>query len=50
VMAFLLASNCYPAGSKPFPSKDDPSLAKVKLGPVPGAKPANPQLGTCGVK
>lgn len=50
VMAFLLASNCYPAGSKPFPSKDDPALAKVKLGPVPGAKPTNPQLATCGVK
>jgi polar amino acid transport system substrate-binding protein len=50
VMAFLLASNCYPAGSKPFPAKDDPSFAKLKLGPVAGAKPANAQLGTCGVK
>jgi cytochrome c5 len=50
VMAFLLASNCYPAGGKPFPSKDDPSFSKTKIGPVPGAKPTNPQLGTCGVK
>ncbi|GAC1591625.1 MAG: hypothetical protein NVS3B28_19600 [Candidatus Velthaea sp.] len=50
VMAFLLASNCFPAGSKPFPTDDSPAYAKVKIGPVSGAKPANAQLGTCGVK
>ncbi len=50
VMAFLLASNCYPAGTKPFPTGDDPAFAKLKLGPVRGAKPTNPKLGTCGVK
>ena len=50
VMAFLLASNCYPSGTKPFPSTASPALAKVKLGPVHGVKPANPKLGTCTVK
>jgi mono/diheme cytochrome c family protein len=50
VMAFILASNCYPPGTQPFPQKPSPSFAKVKLGPVPGAKPANPALGTCTVK
>ena len=41
VMAYLLASNCYPAGDKPFPTADDPSFANVKLGPVSGKPPAN---------
>jgi mono/diheme cytochrome c family protein len=50
VMAFLLASSCYPAGSKPFPSADSPAFSKIKLGPVAGAKPSNPKLGTCTVK
>jgi len=50
VTAFVLASNCYPAGSKPFPTTATPGLAKVKLGPIPGAKPTNPKLGTCAVK
>ncbi len=39
VMAHLLASNCYPAGSTPFPTDDDPKFAKIKLGPVPGPPP-----------
>ena len=50
VMAFLLASNCYPAGSVPFPQKDDPSFASIKVGPVAGAQPTDPKLGTCAVK
>jgi polar amino acid transport system substrate-binding protein len=50
VMAYLLASNCYPAGTKPFPEKDDPSFGKVLIQPVSGAHPTNPQLGTCSVK
>jgi cytochrome c5 len=50
VMAFLLASNCYPPGSKPFPQTPNPALAKIKLGPVRGVKPTNPKLGTCKVK
>jgi cytochrome c5 len=50
VMAFLLASNCYPPGTQPFPQQPTPSLAKVKLGPVSGAKRTNATLGTCAVK
>jgi polar amino acid transport system substrate-binding protein len=50
VMAFLLASSCYPAGTKPFPAAADPAFAKIKIGPVAGAKPANAKLGTCGVR
>jgi polar amino acid transport system substrate-binding protein len=50
VMAFLLASNCYPAGAKPFPATADPSLAKIKLGPHPGPKPTDAKLGTCSVR
>ncbi len=50
VMAFLLAANCYPPGSKPFPQNDDPSFAKIPIQPLPGAHPTNSQLGTCTVK
>jgi mono/diheme cytochrome c family protein len=50
VMAFLLASNCYPPGSAPFPMTARPELAKIKLAPVRGAKPSNASLGTCAVK
>jgi mono/diheme cytochrome c family protein len=50
VMAFLLASSCYPAGKLPFPTADSPTFAKIKLGPIPNAKPTNPKLGTCAVK
>jgi polar amino acid transport system substrate-binding protein len=50
VMAFLLGSSCYPAGTAPFPQTASSQLAKVKLGPVRGAKPSNPALGTCAVK
>ena len=39
VMGYLLASNCYPAGDKPFPKDDDPSFAKIKLAPVTGPPP-----------
>jgi mono/diheme cytochrome c family protein len=50
VTAFLLASSCYPAGTKPFPQADSSTLATIKLGPIPGAKPTNTKLGTCAVK
>jgi polar amino acid transport system substrate-binding protein len=49
VTAFLLASSCYPPGKTPFPTSASPTLAKIKLGPVSGAKPTNPKLGTCAV-
>ncbi|GAC1580437.1 MAG: hypothetical protein NVS3B7_14990 [Candidatus Elarobacter sp.] len=50
VMAFLLASSCYPPGSAPFPTTARPELAKVHFAPVHGAKPSNASLGTCAVK
>ena len=34
VMAYLLASNCYPAGDKPFPTDNSGKLSAVKLAPV----------------
>jgi hypothetical protein len=46
----LLASSCYPAGTRPFPQTDSSTLAAVKLGPISGAKPTNAKLGTCAVK
>ncbi|HTW68424.1 MAG TPA: cytochrome c [Acetobacteraceae bacterium] len=49
VMAYLLASSCYPAGTKPFPSADDPSFAAIKLGPVPGQHPGQNAKGVCPV-
>jgi polar amino acid transport system substrate-binding protein len=49
VLAFLLAANCYPGDSKPFPPADDPGFAKIKLGPVPGAHPGRNQFGVCPV-
>jgi len=50
VMAYLLASNCYSAGSTPFPKTDDPKLAKTKIRPPSGARPTDAKLGTCRVK
>lgn len=49
VMAFLLASNCYPAGSTPFPQKDEPALGKIVVGPL--AQPAGTpdKNGVCSV-
>jgi polar amino acid transport system substrate-binding protein len=47
VIAYLLASNCYPAGDKPFPQHADPELKKIDLQPLPGAHPDDPKLGTC---
>jgi hypothetical protein len=49
VMAFLLASNCYLAGAKPFPTSADPSLARIAIGPH-GGKPDNAKTGTCIVR
>jgi mono/diheme cytochrome c family protein len=49
VMAFLLASSCYPAGTKPFPTADSAALSAVKMAPVAGGS-ARSKLGTCAVK
>jgi polar amino acid transport system substrate-binding protein len=50
VLAFLLASNCYPAGNIPFPQRDEPAFGMVRLGPVADARPADTKLGTCVVR
>ena len=49
LMAFLLASNCYPAGSAPFPQDDQPSFADVQLKPPPDPRPGQNALGVCPV-
>jgi polar amino acid transport system substrate-binding protein len=49
VMAYLLASNCYPAGTNPFPPDNDPSFANIKLGPVPGQHADQNAKGVCSV-
>lgn len=47
VIAFLLASDCYPAGKTPFPADDSPSFATIKLGPVPGHPEGQNGQGVC---
>lgn len=47
VIAFLLAANCYPAGDKPFPTADDPNLAKISLAPVAGTASQLSKPGAC---
>lgn len=47
VLAYLLASSCYPAGDKPFPQQDDPELKTVELQPLAGAHLDNRKFGTC---
>lgn len=50
VMAYLLASNCYPPGDKPFPKDDDPSFKSIKLAPASGATPTPRNAkGVCSV-
>ena len=50
VMAFLLASSCYPAGTKLFPQTVPASFASIRVGPIGSAHPTNPKIGTCAVK
>jgi polar amino acid transport system substrate-binding protein len=49
LLAFLLASNCYPAGTTPFPTSRDPAFTKIKLGLVPGTHQGENKLGVCPV-
>lgn len=50
VIAFLLASNCYPAGKIAFPEVDKPIFAATKISSPAAARPSNAKLGTCAVK
>ncbi len=49
VLSFLLASDCYPAGTTPFPAADSPTFASTKLGPPPGRPEGQDQKGICKV-
>jgi polar amino acid transport system substrate-binding protein len=49
LMAFLLASNCYPAGTTPFPSDDESKFASVKLGPIQKKPDGQNAAGVCKV-
>jgi polar amino acid transport system substrate-binding protein len=49
VLAFLLASNCYPPGATPFPTHDEPGFADIKLGPVASQSPDQNKFGVCRV-
>jgi len=50
VMAYLLASDCFPAGTTPFPVADKPSFASTKLGPPPGHPAGQNDKGVCKLK
>ncbi len=50
VLAYLLAVNCYPAGSQPFPTSETAALQQTTLHQIQGAKGENPKNDTCPVK
>ena len=50
VMAYLLASNCYKAGNKPFPETAPSSFAKVQIKPFATSNPHADKNGVCSVK
>ncbi|GAC1559098.1 MAG: hypothetical protein NVS3B17_09510 [Vulcanimicrobiaceae bacterium] len=50
VLAFLLASSCFPAGNTAFPQTDSPKFAATKIAAPTGATPTDVKLGTCAVK
>lgn len=50
VIAYLLASNCFAAGTTPFPQKDEPRLAAIRIRAPHGVTPANARLGTCRIR
>jgi mono/diheme cytochrome c family protein len=49
VMAFLLASNCLPAGTTPFPQDDQPSFSAIQLAPAATPSPGQNEFGVCPV-
>lgn len=49
VIAFVLASNCFPAGSKKFPEEQTPALSRIKIA-APGHPSGAPDsAGVCAV-
>ncbi|MDQ2802577.1 MAG: c-type cytochrome [Pseudomonadota bacterium] len=49
VMAFLLASNCYPAGNTSFPTEDKPEFNTIQLAPLPSQSQRQNKFGVCKV-
>ena len=49
IMAYLLAANCYPAGTTPFPTQDTPAFAKITMGPPDHASGSPDANGVCPV-
>jgi mono/diheme cytochrome c family protein len=50
VLAYLLASDCFPAGNREFPVKTTPELKTTPMQPPGSAAPDHPKLGTCSLK
>jgi polar amino acid transport system substrate-binding protein len=50
VLAYLLAVNCYPAGSQPFPTSETSTLQQTTLHQIQGASGENSANGTCPVQ
>jgi polar amino acid transport system substrate-binding protein len=49
IMAYLLAANCYPAGTTPFPTQDTPAFAKITMGPPDHPSGSPDANGVCPV-
>jgi hypothetical protein len=49
VLAFLLASNCYPAGAVPFPTTQRPQFAAIALATSAATVRPKSRTGTCAV-
>lgn len=49
VMAYLLAANCYKAGSTPFPTKAPSSFANIQMKPPTSKNPKADANGVCPV-
>lgn len=47
VLAYLLATDCLPAGNSAFPTKTTPELKNTPLQKPAGSKPDDQSLGTC---
>ncbi|MGD2139431.1 MAG: cytochrome c [Burkholderiales bacterium] len=49
VIAYLLASNCYPSGDKPFPADGSDGLASLRVESPDKMHPTDAKLGVCRV-
>lgn len=49
VIAYVLASNCYPGGNRKFPEEQSPALAQIKIGTPKHPSGVPNDSGVCGV-